>query len=250
MMSPVRVRAVVFGGEANQVGEQIVAQVEFDIAGDADENHAHPVLEDALEQREAHQVRGVAHEDRAVDGRNPPRRGSSAAAAPAPGLSGPGRVRPAPCRGGTATDICGRCAGIPTWLNPERRSQGFGPLHEDGLAAFAILPPVSGSEELVARGDHAQVRAAAATRVPRSRIDAPRPGGVVVAGHQQEAADLALASARPGRRRPLRAWRAPVWRSGMNHSAGYPLRGGQLNRRVGFVDAVEAGRSADQHRGT
>ena len=32
----------------------------------------------------------------------------------------------------------------------------------------------------------------------------------------------------------------------MNHSAGYPLPTAKLNRGVGFVEAVEAGRSADQ----
>ena len=100
------------------------------------------------------------------------------------------------------------------------------------------------AEEPVARGNHAEVRTAAPL-VFRAEVDAPRPGGVVVAGDQQEAMDIALLQRVQdddcfvaGGKRRVTQRDEPFCR--------VSLADGKLNRGVGFVDAVKAGRSADQ----
>ena len=50
MRSPTRCAVVVAGGEAGEVGEDVVAQLELDLAAERDEHHAHEVAEHALHQ--------------------------------------------------------------------------------------------------------------------------------------------------------------------------------------------------------
>ncbi len=44
--------------ERDNVREQIVAQIELDVAGQADQDDAHPILEESLDQREQNHQRG------------------------------------------------------------------------------------------------------------------------------------------------------------------------------------------------
>ena len=53
MRSPMRCALVVARGEPGEVGEEVVAQLELDLAADADEHHAHEVAEDALQRPRA-----------------------------------------------------------------------------------------------------------------------------------------------------------------------------------------------------
>src|SRR5450631_2372426 len=48
-------RPVIVRRKLHQVPEQVVAQVVFDIARDPDDDHPHPVLEQALDRRQPYQ---------------------------------------------------------------------------------------------------------------------------------------------------------------------------------------------------
>ena len=137
--------AVEIRGERDQVAEQVVAQIVLDVARDADEDHAHPVLEEAFHQRRPSRQAGEAQESR----RTP--RGPSASMAPRimSGCSAcarsfrtrqsePERRGPTGSATGTAR-ACGRCRACA--YMPQRRRDGLRDLEEDRLARFAVLPP-------------------------------------------------------------------------------------------------------------
>ena len=61
------VALVVGVGEAFEVGEQIVAQIEFDVAGNADDHPARQKLEDSFGQRDGDDEQGVGEKFLAGD---------------------------------------------------------------------------------------------------------------------------------------------------------------------------------------
>ena len=139
MMSPVRVRPIVVGRQAHQVGEQIVAQVVLDVARDADQITRMKNWKTPFDHRQPHQVAG----DSAGTGcrrrprarRSPPRRGSSAAAAPAPRPSAPGTACPGAMAQPVAPEVFANGGErFPHGLHPHGSGQCFDPLDEEDLA--------------------------------------------------------------------------------------------------------------------
>jgi hypothetical protein len=176
--------AVIIRRKLHQVTEQIVTQVVFDVARDPDDDHAHPVLKEALDGGEPHQQSSEAQKSAEAEGvrKRVDRRADHQRLHGARDIFQHQRSQAQRQPPAIAPQVNpDRAQRLPHNLHAQHVGEGLHPLDQEYLARLPTAPPAVGPEVLVGRGHHPHVEIGSG-----GAVDAGGARGMIVAGHQKK----------------------------------------------------------------